>query len=155
MDLTVLRFSDDGDSTLGLLFIDGAFECFTIEDEERKIKVSGETRIPEGSYQIKFREVLSPLTQTYRRRYPSWFTYHLELQDVPDFQHVYMHVGNKESHSDGCLLVGEVASANTGFSEGEVYRSRIAFERIYGIVSDALNNGEQVLIHYKKIEGII
>jgi len=31
MKLDVLRYKDDGNTTLGLLFIDGVFECYTIE----------------------------------------------------------------------------------------------------------------------------
>jgi len=49
MKLEVLRFSSDSDSTLGVLFDttnERKFLCFTLEDEFREIKISGETRIP-------------------------------------------------------------------------------------------------------------
>ncbi len=46
MKLEVLRFADDGEATLGILFIDGVFKCFTVEDQEQKgEKVMNETRI--------------------------------------------------------------------------------------------------------------
>ncbi len=47
MKLTVKRFADNGETTLGILYIDGVFECFTVEDQEQKgDKVKGETRVP-------------------------------------------------------------------------------------------------------------
>ena len=32
------------------------FECYTLEDEYRDVKVMGETCIPEGTYDVKFRK---------------------------------------------------------------------------------------------------
>ena len=56
MKLEVLRFADDGESTLGILFIGGKFECFTVEDQEQKgEKVMNETRVPDGTYDVKLR----------------------------------------------------------------------------------------------------
>ena len=53
MDLLVLRFSSQEDSTSGLLFekTEGMglrFLCYTLEDEARALKIKGETRIPSG-----------------------------------------------------------------------------------------------------------
>jgi len=53
--LSLQRFHDSGQSTLGLLSVNDQFLCFTLEDEGREIKVKGETRIPAGRYQIKLR----------------------------------------------------------------------------------------------------
>jgi len=44
MKLELKRFSGQSDTTLGLMFVDGEFECFTLEDEYRADKVKGETR---------------------------------------------------------------------------------------------------------------
>lgn len=62
MRLELYRYSSQKDSTLGLLFLVNdetnkkSFLCFTLEDEKREVKVYGETRIPEGTYQIKYRK---------------------------------------------------------------------------------------------------
>ena len=57
--LEVLRYSSGVDSTLGLLSEVGPdgreFLAYTLEDEWREEKVSAETRIPEGTYDIKLR----------------------------------------------------------------------------------------------------
>ena len=56
MKLELKRFSSQSDTTLGLLFVDGEFECFTLEDEYREEKVKGEPTIPAGTYKIEKRE---------------------------------------------------------------------------------------------------
>ena len=55
----VLRYSSGVDSTLGILSENGPegreFLAYTLEDEFREEKVSAETRIPEGTYDVKLR----------------------------------------------------------------------------------------------------
>ena len=55
MKLQVVRTQFGSNATNGLLFIDGVFECYTLEDEQRDVKVMHETCIPEGTYKIKLR----------------------------------------------------------------------------------------------------
>lgn len=145
MKLRVERFSPEEDDTIGKLFINEEFQCFTLEDEIRAEKVKGETCIPSGKYKIKFREVLSGLTQSYRKRFP-WFTWHLEVQNVPGFKYIYIHAGNTEDHSDGCLLLGK----RIGSLEGKraVLDSAVAFREVYEIISAVLEAGEDVEIFY-------
>jgi len=150
MNLKLYRYSDGGKDTKGLLFIDGKFACYTLEDEFRAVKVKGETRIPEGTYKIKFREVISPLTESYRKRF-RWFTWHLELQDVPNFQYVYIHVGNKDTDTDGCILVGDSVN-NNKLASGFLSNSVQAFTRVYSAISDALAKKESVEIEIVNLE---
>ena len=58
MKLEVIRYSSQKDS-LGMLFDvtkGRKFLCFTLEDEARRTKVKGETRIPAGTYKLKLRK---------------------------------------------------------------------------------------------------
>ena len=55
MKLDVLRFADSGDATMSVFQINGVSYNFGIEDEERDVKVKGETRVPEGTYQVSLR----------------------------------------------------------------------------------------------------
>ena len=50
MKLDVIRTQFGKDATNGLLFIDNVFECYTLEDEIRDVKVHSETAIPIGEY---------------------------------------------------------------------------------------------------------
>ena len=56
MKLSIYRLNDNGQSTIGVLLIDGKFQGFTIEDEFRTIKIKGETRIPSGTYKVILRK---------------------------------------------------------------------------------------------------
>jgi hypothetical protein len=120
---------------------DGIHECFIVEDEKRSIKVRGETRIPAGRYRIKYREVLSEKTIKYRAKYP-WFKWHIELQSVPGFQFVYIHIGNTEKDSDGCLLANTSVNMDTGVGSG----STAAFQKLYKKICPLLDADKEVWI---------
>src|SRR3989304_4173766 len=65
----------------------------------------------------------------YRQQY-AWFTFHLELQNVNNFQKVYIHIGNTDKDTDGCILVAYTA---TGIKDGklQITESKACFERLY------------------------
>lgn len=48
MQITVKRLHKTDTSTIGELSIDGLFQCYTLEDAERAVKIKGETAIPKG-----------------------------------------------------------------------------------------------------------
>lgn len=144
IDYTLQRVDGRTESTYGILFDkDKLHKCFVIEDPWREVKVSGETRIPAGTYQIKHREVLSGMTKKYREKF-SWFNWHLELQNVPNFKYIYGHIGNKSSHSEGCLLFNKNVSEVDGQWVGG--NSKEAFEEVYKEMSYYLDQGYEVYI---------
>ena len=102
-------------------------------------KVKGETRIPTGRYQVLLRNE-GRMTKRYAKR----FSFHqgmLWLQDVPDFQFIYIHVGNKDDDSEGCLLVGDGQISNV-VERGQVTNSVTAYKRLYDKIVKALPNEE-------------
>ncbi|MEO1051992.1 MAG: DUF5675 family protein [Bacteroidota bacterium] len=140
--ITVLRFSDDGETSVGLLFINGKYFCYTLEDTFREVKVPGKTRIPSGTFDIDFRRADTELTLKYRDRYPDWFNYHIEIKDIPNFTSVYIHSGGDHTHTEGCLLVSDSLSMTdekTFFTN-----SRDTFKRLYQFISGELQKGVQV-----------
>lgn len=142
MNITLHRyFEQDKDRTFGILSVDCVFECHTLEDEYRSKKVKSETRIPAGRYQIKFREVETELTKKYRNNHP-WFTWHLHLQDVFGFEFIYIHEGNYDTQTAGCILVGE----DTNYQNKMITNSRSAYERLYKKIQKRLHTGEEVWI---------
>ena len=99
MKLNVVRTQFGKDATNGLLFVNGVFEAFTLEDEIRDVKVKGETAIPLGEYEIKLRTVGGFHTK-YTSKYGAAFHKGmLELQNVPNFQYILIHTGNTDSHT--------------------------------------------------------
>lgn len=56
MILTLKRLHKTDRSTIGELSIDGKFQCYTLEDLERTIKIKSETAIPKGTYKVIINE---------------------------------------------------------------------------------------------------
>lgn len=149
------RYSDDGDSTLGLLFKEISvagnrklhFFCFAIEDEYREKKVAKETRIPAGLYELRIRKEDTPLTLRHRKSYNRgvpWFEYHIEITGIPGFKYVYVHAGNTDEDTDGCLLLGYGAFKINGVQS--ISNSRLAVKDWYVEVYDHLKQGGQAFI---------
>ena len=151
MKLDVVRTQFGKDATNGMLFIDGVFECFTLEDEVRDVKVHSETAIPLGTYEIKFRNI-GGFDTKYKARYGTRFHKGmLELQDVPNFKYILIHTGNTDEHTAGCLLLGETQQDLDKGKDGFVGGSGDAYKKMYPKVRDALLNGEKVTIEYSNI----
>ena len=146
MRLTVLRYNSKSDYTDGLLFINDKFECHTLEDEERSVKVFGETRIPDGLYRIDLRTV-GGFHSRYTNKYPEIHKGMLWIRDVPNFEYILIHIGNTDDDTAGCLLVGSTADKNKAFTGA----SKMAYFDMYPKVAAAILSGECVDIEYKTI----
>jgi len=147
MKLKVARFFDDGDSTLGVLSINGMPDAFTVEDEKREIKVKKETRIPEGTYEIKLRTEGTHHEQ-YKKKYGDKHFGMLHITNIPNFQYVLIHIGNSDEDTEGCLLPGLTASLST-MTVGE---STVAYEKIYNVVAPELVAGGSVFIEFVDVQ---
>lgn len=146
MRISVLRFKDTGKETLGLLFINEKHRGYTLEDEERTIKVWGETRIPEGTYKIGLRKE-GGHHKRYAKKFPSIHKGMLHVLDVPYFKFILIHIGNRQDDTAGCLLVG----SNIGRDNKSIERSTDKYVDIYPEIANAIDCGEPVTITYKKI----
>ncbi len=155
MKLEVLRISSQEDSTSGVLFdvTNGRkFLCYTLEDEKRDDKVSGETRIPSGSYRVTLRTE-GGFHQRYAHRFQDIHKGMLWVRDVPGFEYILIHCGNTDEHTSGCLLVGESQESNTKKSDGFIGRSTQAYFDLYPSVAKAIEAGEEVTITYIDYDG--
>ena len=106
MNLTLKRLNLTPNYTEGELYVNGVYFCKTLEDTNRDLnkngqfdnnekKVYGETWIPYG----KYKGILS-YSPKFKRELP-------EILEVPDFQGIRIHRGNKISDTLGCVLCGE------------------------------------------------
>lgn len=138
MKITLERFTGDDASTLGLVHVDGAFECFGLEDRYRETKVAGSTRIPAGTYPIKLRTE-GGVHKTYAGEFKHIHKGMLWLQDVPGFEWIYIHVGNTHVHTEGCILVGRGANSTPGAMS--VSNSVVAYHALYQKVVAAAEAG--------------
>jgi len=155
LKLEVLRFSSAKDSTLGIMLdvTQGTrFLCYTLEDEYRSKKVHSETRIPAGTYKIKFRKV-GGFHNKYTTKYGSMHKGMLHVQDVPGFEYILIHVGNTDEDTAGCLLVGDGQNQNVT-KDGVISSSVNAYKRIYPPIAKALERGDEVTITYKDFDTV-
>jgi hypothetical protein len=150
MKLDVVRTQFGEDATNGMLFINDVFECFTLEDEVRNVKVHSETAIPLGEYEIKLRTEGGFHTK-YTSRYGSMHKGMLWLQDVPGFTWILIHTGNTDQHTAGCLLLGETQQDLDKGKDGFVGGSGDAYKKAYPKIAKAILNGEKVTIKYTNI----
>ena len=123
MLLEVFRRKSNGDTTIGDMHVDGQYLCKTLEDEYRDVKIMAETRIPAGTYIIKL-----------QHQGMLW------LQNVPNFTTIYIHIGNTDEDTRGCILVGMLEK------DWKLIQSTVAYVKLYTKVTQALNNGEPVSI---------
>lgn len=143
MVLKVQRYNSSTEHTGGLFFINGVFECFTLEDEYREVKVKGETRIPNGVYEVTLRN-----EGGMNAKYDSRYDFHkgmLWVRDIPNFKYVLIHIGNEPSDTEGCLLLGSTADKDKAFVGG----SAIAYSEAYKKIVKAFENNEKVYIVYE------
>jgi len=121
MVITIKRLYKTETSTIGELLVDGIWECFTLEDTERAIKIKGETAIPKGTYRIIINE-----SNRFKRLLPL-------LIDVPNFEGVRIHSGNSNHDTEGCILVGQTRNKNY------IGQSRKAFDKLFKKMQVAKN----------------
>ena len=127
MNILVTSITDNDNSTLSQILVDGKFECFGLEDEDRAFKIPGQTRIPRGKYEIGIR-LHGGFHSRYSSKFPDIHKGMLEILDVPNFTDVLIHCGNTHEDTAGCLLVGTGAETKNGL---RIINSVIAYKLLY------------------------
>lgn len=157
MKYEVLRVSSGKDATSGLLFEVSqnkrTFLAYTLEDEQRDVKVWGETRIPAGTYKLKLREE-GGFHNRYLNKYGN--TFHkgmIHVQDVPGFEFILWHTGNTDEHTAGCLILGNTQTNNRIAKDGFVGNSVDAYKFVYPRVAAAIEAGLDVEVEYIDFDG--
>lgn len=136
MELKLVRNTGTKGFTEGKLYIDGVFECYTIEDEDRKLeegnaKVQNLSAIPRGIYNI---------TISMSRRFKKFL---MEVLGVEGFTGIRFHSGNSSKDTEGCIIVGSI---NNRDDDDWVGGSKIAYEKLHKKVKTALSNKEKVTL---------
>ena len=136
MMIKVMRTTSASDFTEGKLYVDGAHECYTIEDTDRFLenggeKIYGKTAIPRGMY---------PVAISYSNRFKKDI---IEIKDVPQFTGIRIHSGNTAADTDGCIIVGSI---NESDDDGFIGASKKAYRKLHEKVKNALDRNEEVWI---------
>jgi hypothetical protein len=109
--------------TQGELYVDGVFECFTLEDVVREgPKIPGRTAIPEGTYQL-----VVDFSGRFQKHMP-------HILNVPGFEGIRIHAGNTAEDTEGCILVGQLRGNDS------IGQSRAAFDLLFAKIRTALKS---------------
>lgn len=135
MKLHIARDDLGKKDTTGILKVNGEFECFTLEDRDRKLedggtKVFGETAIPRGKY-----KVILTMSARFKRVLPL-------VVDVPGFEGVRFHPGVTHIHTHGCILTGTGRGVGEGFDR--LIGSKVAFEALFAKMEAAVKRAESI-----------
>ena len=138
MKLELKRIFRGPKYTIGKLYVDNQYICDTLEDTDRglkqtdslssiqKKKVYGQTAIPTGTYGITL-NVISPKFKD--RGWAKFCNGKLpRLLNVPGYDGVLIHVGNKPEDTLGCILVGY------NKIKGQLINSTEAFKKLYSVL---------------------
>lgn len=132
MKIEVIRNQLTSVSTIGSMYVNGMWECYTLEDVVRKgPKVPGKTAIQEGTYGVRV-----TFSNRFKRDLPL-------LDNVPGFEGIRIHPGNTDADTEGCILVGRAKSID------RIYNSRDAFDTLYSRILAAWMNHEPIEITIK------
>ena len=130
-------------ATEGNLSVDGLRECVTLEDhspwnDPAAVKVPGRTCIPPGRYQVVLvdSQRFGPDT--------------LSLVGVPGFTAIRIHAGNTSAQTEGCILVGQDATAP---DDDWIGRSVAALKALKATVLPRLRAGEEGWITITEARG--
>ncbi|HEY0098382.1 MAG TPA: DUF5675 family protein [Pyrinomonadaceae bacterium] len=136
MELRLARTALTGRSTIGELSIDGVFECYTLEDCVRPVKIKNVTAIPAGRYRVIINQ-----SQRFKRLLPL-------LLDVPQFEGVRIHSGNAAGDTEGCILVGQTKAKDF------IGNSRVAFDKLFTRLLAAVAT-EEIFINIKDVPSAV
>ncbi len=119
-------------TTIGPIAFDGEYICDILEDTirdpnkdgilQKEEKVYGETAIPSGRY-----EIVLAFSPKFQKELPM-------LLDVPYYSYIYIHCGNRDTDTLGCLLTG----TRSKDVQDLVYGSRTAFKKLMPLIEGAL-----------------
>ena len=132
MNLTVWRDQLRPDSTEGQFYVDGVQKYYTLEDTYRQLdngtvdKQYGTTCIPNGRYRV-----VPTASPHFGRVMP-------HVENVPQFDGVLIHWGNRPADTEGCILLGMQRGADL------ITDSQAAFDDFWALYIAAIQRGEEV-----------
>lgn len=140
MEIQVNRIARKDGYTIGRMSLNGVYFCDTLEDTDRSLnaamsldeilskKRKGITAIPTGKY-----DVILTFSPRFKRVLPL-------LLNVPGYQCIRVHNGNRPDSTEGCLLVGE------NKAKGQVLNSRATLERLMSVLLECEKRKEKISI---------
>ena len=150
MEIFVEEIGTTPNSTASQMFVNGKPFCFVLEDGFREVKVKGITRIPAGRYKIVGRK-REKFYEKYKRDFGHEFS--IEIENVPDFSDVLIHIGNTIEDTRGCLLVNRLIGFISTTGGAQTYcgvDSTSVYKVLYTLVESAFEAGQEVWLEISR-----
>ena len=128
MRVKIVRVAQGKQSTLSHLYIDGIFQCYLLEDKIRADKITKQTAIPTGDYQLIV-NTWGSMNTKYKSIMGKVHEGMIEIDQLPNFDYVYIHIGNTYSQTAGCPLTG--LGFEFYYGDYQVTQSRKAYDLVY------------------------
>lgn len=147
MELYIERGPSTPKSTIGKFYVNGIYECFTMEDPIRERKIATKTCIPAGRFRVK-----RTMSKRFKRMLPLIFNrddFSVVAPNGDRWEGVRIHPGNDADDTDGCILPGRIR-----MNADCIANSRSAFDTIDARIMMAEKNGEEVWLTIENPKGI-
>src|SRR5574339_100651 len=156
MELKLHRITRTGNSTIGELSIDGIFECYILEDQDRGLKKDlpfecfdtvaeyhkaypGNEKLEDNIMGVKIKHITAipagkyEVAITWSNRFKKPMPL---LIGVPGYEGIRIHSGVTQDNTSGCLLTGE------GRTKDRLINSVKAFKQLESKLKEALKKGK-------------
>ena len=153
ISLSLVRAYPKKDYTIGLLYVNGKYFSATLEDpdrgllqtmsleEIRRLKISGRTAIPRGTYRVSLSVSQKFKNRTWAKPYGGLVP---GIENIPGYTGVRIHPGNTAADTEGCILPGQ------NLQPGKVLNSTATYRKLMdGVLYPAYLLREDVYITIK------
>ena len=118
------------------------YVCDSLEphaiDWSTEKKIRGKTAIPCGEYRVEYK-----YSDKFKKQMPF-------LKDVPHFEGVMFHYGNRPTNTKGCILVGTNTRNKAGTVLPSLINSRIKFNLLEKFLYQAIARKEPIRVLIKE-----
>lgn len=135
----LVRFDVGTVDTLGKLYFNGEFKCYTIEQSTNRANL--------GKYELTLR-TRGGLHATYGFRFKDIHkgVIQLLINDSQDFR--FIRTGNVAADSGGGIVLGKVIEGRQNTAQArEVWHSEDAYRDVYPLIANRIDAGEKMTIH--------
>ena len=139
MKTKIIRVAEGKQSTLSHLYINDIFQCYLLEDKIRDNKIPKQTAIPSGKYSLRL-NTWGGMNAEYRQKFPKLHKGMIEINGLPNFSYVYIHIGNTYRQTAGCPLCGFGFELIDG--DFQIVRSKDAYQMIYPKLLEIVHSKE-------------
>ncbi len=140
--LSIIRQTDDGTTTIGMLYLNEEFYGYTLEDSGADATAKAAVQIPAGQYRVEMDHEPNTFAARYQQLYADWYTVPLKLSGVKGFSSVWLQNGVDELPGQASIVVTNTLEV----SDQQLFKANSleTFKKIYTKLRSAIEQGTAV-----------